>query len=300
MAEPARRWRMTTTTPAALLGLRISGRRLGSLSLSRAVHPSPGGTCGPTGMPASTLTCGSKGRCRGAPPLQSLGLASPPAGGEGGQEIRWPAASTRRAGLGVRPRRPSPPLGAATPAADGSSSARGRAAPRRRPRRALVVARGAPARPASAPMAARCRTTQLGRALPAEAFLDERIQATGRLGGAGGGGGGGRAQRYQTHGRPAQAESPRRRGSVAWRVILRRHASGRQTPLFHLLAHMRADKEPRPRAFSTQKTSRSDRRRGRAATAPPPPWGRVARTCALGQALPLRLASTRARGAVAD
>lgn len=99
----ARRWRMATTTPPALLGLRISGRRLGSLSLSRAVHPNLGGTSGPTDTPTSTLTRGSKGPCRGAPSRQGLGLVSPPAGGEGGQEIRWPAASTRRAGLGVRP-----------------------------------------------------------------------------------------------------------------------------------------------------------------------------------------------------
>lgn len=151
---------------------------------------------------------------------------------------------------------PTSPLHAlaTTRAADGSSSdQRTSGAPT--PTAGLSLSREA-ARlvPPLPPWQRQRKRTQLGREL-APVFSDERIQAPGWLEGGEGG-----VQRHQTRGRPAQSETPRRRGSVAWPMILHRHPCGQQT-LPHSLAHARGQREPRPRAFQdAQKTRRGVRR----------------------------------------
>lgn len=88
-------------------------------------------------MPASGLTRQSKGARRVATPSKGLGLASRSASWASVQVIRWPAASTPRAGLGEQPPPPPPRFTPwprlARPTAPRPT--RGRAARRRRPRR---------------------------------------------------------------------------------------------------------------------------------------------------------------------
>lgn len=112
-------------TPMALDSQERTGSPLGSHSCA-ASHPMPRGIDCATAWPASGLTRESRGASRVATPTEGLGLASQPASWASAQEIRWPAASTVREGLGLQPPNPfsSPPPGATTHAADGSSSAK--------------------------------------------------------------------------------------------------------------------------------------------------------------------------------
>lgn len=195
------------------------------------------------------------------------------------QEIRWPGASTPRAGLVQQLPAPPPssPPGATTHAADGSSSDQRTSGA---PTPTAADASRRESRPASPLRCLHGSTRGKNAARQGAACL----RGSSRMRGyrhQGAWGVGGHASDMRPMGGRHNLRPPRRRGSVTWPMILHRHACGRQT-LSHLLAHARGQRAPSARFLKRRK--RGVVTVGRCGHAQPAP------ACLIGGTDPARLA----------